>query len=391
MLPVTVVDVAIVGGGVTGSSIAYHLARAGARVRVFEQATPAVEPSASWASAGGVRQQGRDPREWPLALEASQRWPRLDQELGARTGFVQGGHLHVVEHADDLPALEARVARERGASMDIRIIQGPELRGLAPALAPRVCAAAYTPGDGQAHPPGTTRAFAAAAQRHGARYLTRARVDHLTLEHARVTGLVTSAGSVGAGWVVLAAGAWTPRLAASIGLDLPLRTMAPQMLLTSPAPPLLAPTVTAVGRPLSLKQLPSGEFFIGGGWPSDILDDGQRLACRVREDSVAGSWAVASAVVPAVGSQRVARSWCGLEAECFDGVPLIGPDPAHAGLYLAVGFSGHGFQIAPAVGRAVADALSGKATPHLEGLEPGRAARFDPIEVAAFKAEPTGR
>ena len=94
-------DVAIVGGGVIGSSIAYHLARASARVGVFEQAVPAVEPSASWASAGGVRQQGRDPREWLLTLEASHRWPRLDEELGAHTGFVQGGHLHVVEHADE--------------------------------------------------------------------------------------------------------------------------------------------------------------------------------------------------------------------------------------------------------------------------------------------------
>src|ERR687885_1709250 len=110
------VDVAIVGGGVTGSAIAYHLARDGGRVRVFEQAAaPAVEPSASWASAGGVRQQNRDPREWPLTLEAARRWPELDVELGASTGFVQGGHLHAVEDAADLPGLEARVKREQAA------------------------------------------------------------------------------------------------------------------------------------------------------------------------------------------------------------------------------------------------------------------------------------
>src|SRR5262249_50299895 len=82
-----VLDLVVVGGGVIGSSIAYHLARAGARVRVYEQAAPAVAPSASWASAGGVRQQGRDPREWPLTLEASRRWPNLAAELEAPTGF----------------------------------------------------------------------------------------------------------------------------------------------------------------------------------------------------------------------------------------------------------------------------------------------------------------
>src|SRR5207237_10720896 len=122
---------------------------------------------------------------------------RSDEELGAHTGRGHGGHLHVVEHAADLPVLEAGVARERTASMDIRIIRGLELRAVAPALAPQVCAAAYTPGDGQAHPPSTTRAFAAAAQRHGARYLTGAHVDRLTLDHARLTGLVRTPASVG--------------------------------------------------------------------------------------------------------------------------------------------------------------------------------------------------
>ena len=384
------VDVAIVGAGVIGSSIAYHLARSGARVRVFEQAAPAVEPSASWASAGGVRQQGRDVREWPLTLAASRRWPGLADELGAPTGFVQGGHLHVVEDAADRPALEARVAREQAAGLRIRMLDGAELQRVAPALGPQAVAAAYTADDGQAHPPSTTAAFAAAAQRHGARLSTGTRIERLSLDSRRVSGLVASGGeSVAAAWVVLAAGAWTTRLAAAHGLALPVRTRAPQMLLTSPAPPQLAPTVTAVGRPLSLKQLPSGEFFIGGGWPSDIVETGESLTCRVRDESVAGSWAVATAVVPAVGSTRVTRSWCGLEAECFDGVPLIGPVPESAGLYLAVGFSGHGFQIAPAVGWAVAAALAGQSPPELADLTPARWATFDPAALAAFRSTPS--
>jgi sarcosine oxidase subunit beta len=383
------VDVAIVGGGVTGSAIAYHLARAGVRVRVLEQAAPAVEPSASWASAGGVRQQNRDPREWPLTLEAARRWPGLEAELEGTTGFVQGGHLHVVEDVAELPALEARVRREQAAGMHVRLVREAELRDLAPALTPRAIAAAYTPEDGQAHPPSTTRAFAAAAQRHGAEYATGTRVDRLVVERERVSGLRLANGeTVSAEWVVLAAGAWSNRLAAGVGLDVPIRTRAPQMLLTDAGPARLAPTLTAVGRALSLKQLPSGAFFIGGGWPSDVLDDGHGPSCRVREASIAGSWAVATAVVPAVADQRVVRSWCGVEAESFDGVPLIGPAPGLGGLYLALGFSGHGFQIAPAVGRSVADALQGHPTPELEGLAAARLQTFDPAAVAAFKAQP---
>lgn len=382
------VDVAIIGGGVTGSAIAYHLARAGARVRVFEQAAPAVEPSASWASAGGVRQQNRDPREWPLTLEAARRWPGLDAELEASTGFVQGGHLHVVENPADLPHLETRVGREQAAGMHVRLVDGPDLRGLAPGLTSAAVAAAYTPDDGQAHPPSTTRAFAAAAQRLGATYSAGMHVDCLTRNGDRVTGLEADGQAVPAEVVVLAAGAWSARLAATVGLELPTRTRAPQMLLTSPAPPQLAPTLTAVGRALSLKQLPSGAFFIGGGWPSDVLDDAAGLSCRVREASVAGSWAVATAVLPGLADQTVVQHWCGVEAECFDGVPLIGPAPGLAGLYLAVGFSGHGFQIAPAVGRTVADALQHRPTPELDALAPSRLLTFDPAAVARFKAQP---
>jgi sarcosine oxidase, subunit beta len=76
--------------------------------------------------------------------------------------------------------------------------------------------------------------------------------------------------------------------------------------------------------------------------------------------------------VPAVGQQRVAQAWCGLEAQAEDEIPLIGPAPHHSGLYLALGFSGHGFAIAPAVGRAVADELAGQPAPALDGLRPTR-------------------
>jgi sarcosine oxidase subunit beta len=89
-------------------------------------------------------------------------------------------------------------------------------------------------------------------------------------------------------------------------------------------------------------------------------------------------------VVPAVGEQTIIQQWCGLEAESFDHVPLIGPIPGLDGLVVAVGFSGHGFAIAPAVGRALADQLAGRPTPELAGLDPARMLRFDPEQVAAF-------
>jgi sarcosine oxidase subunit beta len=381
-------DVVIVGGGVIGSSIAYHLARSGSRVRVYEQAAPAVAPSASWASAGGVRQQGRDPREWPLTLEAARRWPSLQDELGTPTGFVQGGHLHLVEAEADVEALEQRVANEKHAGMTISLLDAHAAYEIAPAIKPGMLAAAFTPEDGQADPRRTTAAFAGAAQRYGAEYFNQSRVDALVTSDTRVRGIRLGSQTVTADAVVLATGVWTNALTAVLKCEVPIMPRGPQMLLTSPGPRLLSPTLTVVNRALSLKQLPSGEYFIGGGWPTDVVETGRGLATRVRPDSVAGSWAVATEIVPNVADQHVEQQWGGLEAQSVDGVPFIGPLPGLDGVFLAVGFSGHGFQLSPAVGRAVADLIGGARVPELEQVAARRMRDFDRAVVDAFKRAP---
>lgn len=375
----------IIGGGVIGSSIAYHLARAGQRVLVVERAGIAESPAASWASAGGVRRQGRDPAEAALASAAIARWPTLEAELDADLHYRQGGQLLLAETEDEVDQLVTFVAEQHAMGFtDVRMVQGSELRELAPGLAPTVLAGSYSPADGQADPALTTRAFAAAAQRAGARYWTHTPCIGLLREGNRVVGVKTSRGAVGARQTVLAAGAWSDTLAETIGLTLPIRTGVYQMLRSTPATPgLLRPVVSALGRRLSLKQLADGSFLLGGGWPGDATAD--RTGFTMREASVAGGWAAASAILPAVGAQQIAASWCGLEAEAFDEVPLIGPATEVEGLYLAVGFSGHGFAIAPAVGEALAEELLGRPASVLDGLRPSRAAGFDREAVERFR------
>lgn len=380
-------EIVVVGSGVIGSSIAYHLARQGRRVLVIDRARPAVEPAASWASAGGVRRQGRDPAEAKLAIESIERWPSLADELGADLGYQQGGNLYVGE-GDREAELVARFVERQHANgfADVRLLDGKEAHEVAPALSATVTAASYSPKDGQADPVLTTRAFASAAERHGATAWHDTITLSLIVEGDTVRGVRTTRGDVEAEAVVLAAGAWTDDLAVSAGLRLPIRTRVPQILISSPAPPgTLVPVLGSAGRRLSLKQLASGEFMLGGGWPGIASED--RRSYTMLDASIAGGWAAGVGVVPAVGEQRIVRKWCGLEAETFDHVPLIGPVASlggPAGLTIAVGFSGHGFAIAPAVGRCVADQLAGRATPELAGLDPGRAAHFDPAEVERF-------
>lgn len=332
-----------------GSSIAYHLSLRGAKVELLDPTGGVAPPTASWASAGGVRSQDRDPREWPLAVAAAARWPGLAEELGEPTGFLASGHLHLVEEESDVFELRRRVEGEQAAGIQVRLVDEAETQRLAPGLAGGFAAAAYSDGDGQADPRATTRAFQAAAARHGCR-----------LVHSEVASLA----GLQCETVVVSAGAWSSRLLEPAPA---LSVAALQMLLTQAAQPRLRPTVTAPR--LSLKQLPSGAFFIGGGWPGRQKSDG---TCEVLPESVEGSWRTAVGVYPPLDRLELAESWCGLEALTPDGVPLIGRLGHREGAYIAAGFCGHGFQLAPAVGRAVAADLLGDDVPELAPFDPDR-------------------
>jgi sarcosine oxidase, subunit beta len=364
-------DVLIIGLGVIGASIAYHSAQQGMRVIAVDRAEVAVAPAASWASAGGVRRQGRHPAEAALASEAIARWPNLAAELDADLHYRQGGQLLLAESAEEVEALRAFVDAQHAMGFhDVRLVDRAEALDLVPGLNDHVLAGSYSPADGQADPARTTRAFAQAASRHGATLQTSTEVHGLLAQGDRVVGVRTSHGSIHADAVVLAAGAWSTALAASVGVDLPVRMVAYQMLRsTAGQPGVLRPVIGALGRALSLKQLDDGGFLLGGGHPGIVAAD--QRSCSVRPDSQAANWRTACELLPEVEQQRLADAWCGLEALSDDEIPYIGsagPDR----LIVAFGCSGHGFAIAPAIGRAVAELLAGRPAPALAGLSPTR-------------------
>ncbi|HEX5501719.1 MAG TPA: FAD-binding oxidoreductase [Thermomicrobiales bacterium] len=346
-------EVVVIGGGVIGTSIAYHLAAAGAAVTLLERR--AIAAGASGASAGGVRQQGRDLREMPLAIRSIAKWATLEDELECDLDYRRQGHLTLIERAGQLPALAASVAEQRAAGLALDLVTGDDLRALAPAVSSHVYGGSYTAADGHANPMLTALGFAEAAKRRGAVVRTGVGVTGLAVAGGRVTGVETNAGPLAADVTVLAAGAWSAGLARAVGLALPLEPMGLQMLVTAPAPHCLDQVVGCVGRPLSLKQLPSGGFLIGGGWPGDVLLD--RDVALPRAESVAGSAAVARDIVPRAGAVALERAWVGIEARAADDVPILGPVDGLAGLVVAAGFSGHGFALSPIVGQLIAELI----------------------------------
>ncbi len=383
------VDTVIVGGGVIGNSIAYHLARQGQQVLVIERSEVASSPAASWASAGGVRRQGRHPAEARLAIEAIERWKTLEQELEADLHYRHGGNLLLAESDAEADQLVKFVDHQHEIGFaDVLLVDRKEALSLVPGLNDRIVAGSFSPIDGQADPVLTTRAFAIAALRHGAIYWTGTSTSSFTVHKEHVKSVQTERGKVNAEHIVLAAGAWSDELAATFGLRLPIRTRALQMILSTPAHSnLLQPVISAVGRVLSLKQVANGAFLLGGGWLGDSTPD--RRSFIMRSTSIQGNWATARELLPAVGDQRIARSWCGLEAQSIDDIPFIGSMPGLKGLTIAVGFSGHGFALAPAIGRSVAEQINGHSTPELEGLNPTRIAGFQPDTVESFISETT--
>ena len=337
-----------------GLSAAFHLRRADPRTQVTVLERARVGDAASSASAAGVRVMGRDPAERAMALESLGRWPELDRELEAKTGYRRGGGLRIA--LDDAGWAEARdtVAEQRAGHVPVELVDAATAHRLAPGLSRDCRGGVHCPIDGQAEAVATVHAWAQAARRMGARIEEGVGVESLVVEGRRVTAVVTSGGARRPCDVALVAGgAWSAPLLEKIGLELPLRGRGLQMLLTDTAPAGLAPVVGCFGRPLSLKQLADGAYLIGGGWPARVVDETVNR-WEVLDDSVRGSLQVARAVYQPLAERTVARSWAGIEAFMPDDLPVLGPVPGVEGVLVAAGFSGHGFALVPTVGDVLA-------------------------------------
>jgi glycine/D-amino acid oxidase-like deaminating enzyme len=410
-------DVFVIGGGIVGCAIAYHLAGRGVRVVVAERSEIAWEQSGrNW---GFVRQQGRDPAEVPLMMEANRIWRGLEAELGADIEWIQGGNLALAATPERLALMESWLDTARHFGLDTRVVGPGELRGLVPGLAGRWLGGLYTPSDGHAEPRKATWALANAARRRGAALFERVGVESVETQGGAVSGVVTEAGPVRARTVVCAAGAWSARLR-PLRLRLPQRWVRNTVARTTPAPPLTRAGVW--GPAVSFRQRRDGTLNIaaGGAADHDVTLDSLRHARlflpnywrnrrlfrfhvgRPLARNLAGLLPGSAAsrhpgtwdrglepepnpakvrralgelrrLFPAIGPLAVTSTWAGYIDATPDALPVVG-EAGPAGLVLATGFTGHGFAMGPIVGRLVAE-LVADGKPSLD-LRPFRFSRF---------------
>jgi sarcosine oxidase subunit beta len=368
-------DVAIVGGGVTGVAAAYELARAGARVRLFERHRLAAMGS-GW-TLGGVRQSGRHPAELPLARAAVARWAGLGQELGAETHYRRRGNLRLARTPDEAERIRALVASQRALGLDLEYLpDNASVRAVAPAIGAAVLAASFCPTDGHADPIRTVQAYAQAARRSGAVITEGIAVRAIRAERGRVVGLETPDGFVPADAVVVAAGVHAPELLATMGLDLPITAQVVSVVRTAPAPPVFDQVFGVANADCAGRQEAGGAFRFTTGvgpWRGDVARWSE-AALKPPPEAVADLRRRVGALVPAMAQAPVEAVWGGLIDLTPDALPVIDALPQVRGLVVAAGFSGHGFGIAPLTGALVADLALGR-VPALD-LSAFRLARF---------------
>lgn len=344
-------DVLIIGGGIQGCATAYHLAKAGASVIVVEK--DYVARHASGVNAGGVRLLGRDMAEVPLSKASMQMWQTLDDQLQGDTGFRAAGLINIAADEADLDKLRAREAAMHAAGhRHERMIDRDELRERLPHVSPSCIGGVMSDIDGHAIPYKSTNAFRLAAARHGAQILEG--TELLALRRVGQSWLADiKTGRIEAETVVNCAGAWADRVALMIGDNVPLSHAAPMLMITARMPHFAGPVVGAVSRQLSFKQFENGTVLIGGG--AKGFADRAANSTRLDYAKLAEASRTTIEFFPIMARAVINRMWAGLEAYMPDNLPVIGPAVNADRAFHAFGFSAHGFQMGPIVGKVMAD------------------------------------
>ncbi|MGJ7615016.1 MULTISPECIES: FAD-dependent oxidoreductase [unclassified Variovorax] len=357
-------DVLVIGAGVLGACLGYYLSKAGQDVTVVDRDD--INLQASGANAGSLHvqllsfdfgakaQEGGGPAAatLPLGPMSVRLWQQIEADCGEDLEIKITGGLMVADSEAGMRFLEAKSALERRHGIDAQVIDGADLRRLSPALSDALLGAELCTMEGKINPLRATYAVARRAQQQGARMLRGCDVQTIEALPGVGAGFVvrTSRGTIHAGRIVNASGAWSSAIGRMLGVAVPVKGAPLQMIVTEPAPPLVDHLVAHADRHLSLKQAASGGLIVGGGWTAAFHED-MRLN-RAERDSIEGNLWVARHVLPAVSGLHMVRCWAGMNVN-IDGAPILGEVPGRPGFYNAV--TSNGYTLAPVVARLVTD------------------------------------
>lgn len=348
-------DIIVIGAGIQGASLAFHLARAGASPLVLDR--PGLT-SATGRSSGLVRMHYDVPENASLAWRSLAYFRNWTDAVGGHCGFTRTGFLQLVPPELTEP-LTANVALQQSLGIATELVTAQQVRGLAPEMATDdLDLAAYEPESGYADPSATAASLLAAARACGAS-VRHAAVTAILAEGSRVTGVRTTVGDVAADIVVLAAGGWSAEIARSVGLQLPIRAWVHDVAyVLRPPGAATFPAFIDFGRAMYAR--PEGEHLVlvgleDGNPVLDGPDDVRRGADGFAERAVERI----TGRLPRLADGGFHSAHYGVDGITPDQQPIIGPAAPYGpdGLWLDTGFSGTGFKTAPAVGESLARSI----------------------------------
>ncbi|MCZ0985785.1 NAD(P)/FAD-dependent oxidoreductase [Streptomyces diastatochromogenes] len=363
--------VVIVGGGVMGTSIAHHLARAGVRDVVLVERDELAAGSTSKA-AGGVRAQFSDELNIRLGAHSLEAFGRFADEIGQDIGLHRVGYLFLLSTPEEVASFEASVRLQNSLGVPSRMLTPQEARRLSPLITTDgLLAAAYSPDDGHCTPEAVVHGYAAAARAHGARILRHTEVTGIELHGDAITAVSTTLGRIATDTVICAAGAWSKAVGAMVGVDLPVQPLRRQIAVTEPVPGLPPSLPMTIDFTTSLYFHAEGPGLLLG--MSDP-DEKPGFATDTHDRWIPRLYEAMQHRAPALLDLRRAATWAGLYENTPDHNALIGEASSVSRFLYATGFSGHGFLQGPAVGEIVRDLYLGR-VPFLD-VRPLSAGRF---------------
>jgi len=373
--------VVVVGAGIVGLAAARELAERGAEVVVCEKGS--VGSGSTERSAGGIRTQFSTPVNVRLSKESVETWESFETEFGVDIGYRRAGYLFLARSDDTAAAFEANVAMQRDLGVDSELLSPTEAVAHCPELdAEAFVAATYCGTDGFADPHLALQGYVQACRDVGVDVRTHTPVEAIRRAgrdgSGRVVGVETPDGSIEADAVVNAAGPWASRVNDLADVTLPVEPRRRQVAVVDPETPVPADVPLTIDLDTGVYFRPEreGAAIVGGHFATDDPPaDPERYSTTADTDWTITAVERAADCATYFGPEtRIKRGWAGLYAVTPDHHGIV--DEPAPGFVTAIGFSGHGFQHAPATGRLVAD-LVFDGTPELEGADALAADRFD--------------
>lgn len=347
-------EIIIIGGGIIGCATAYYLAKNGVKDVIVLEGSAFMGNGGSSRNGGGVRQSGRDVRELPLVMYGIKNlWPHLSEELEVDCEYHQDGNLRLGKTEAHKETLTKLADNARGVGLDVRMIDGDEVRQINPYLSHEVTCASWCPTDGHANPLTTTLGFYKMARQLGVRFITGEPVVSLGMVRGKIRKVVTPNNTYEGEKVLVAAGLDSRPILTSVGIDIPMTNSLLEALVTEAEPHMFDQMLGTAEADFYGHQTKHGSFVFGGssGLERYNKDNGTPVTNSKTAPCICRG---IMKYFPDLAKAKIVRTWAGWMDASSDGVPSLGKVDEVPGLYVACAFNGHGFGIAPAAGEQLA-------------------------------------